>query len=67
MMSQLQNDVRSLMGPPRTRARAHGHGNYIASCIALALLTIASWIATLSMLRSGRNVLGDMVPGWPWW
>ena len=67
MMSHLRNDVRSLIGPPRTRARLHGEGSYVASVIVLALLTVASWIATISMLRSGRGVLGDMVLGWSWW
>ena len=48
------------------RVRAHNHANYVVSFIGLALLTVAAWIATISVFRSGHG-LGDFFPACPWW
>jgi hypothetical protein len=43
----------------------------VGPIVGLGLLAIAAWTFMASLLallaRSGRDVIGQLVPGWPWW
>jgi len=53
--------------PLRSR-RGHPSAGPLAGFVVLAIAAWISIAATLALLaRSGREVIGQLAPGWPWW